>query len=187
MWRPDQFSLQRRSWLAAAGLIVLVAAALTILLNAERIRLPSFSEGIGLELSAPARMLESTVSSAADRGAADGQAGANPFARGQDPGPPSANEAAGLGVDVTVSRRELADRLEEYRGLRGTAGDGPPECAALAAASGRVEAAYATLLEVAAAPRAAASSRAEAVGGSVEALLVEAEAALLDYRQSGCP
>jgi hypothetical protein len=187
MWRPDQFSLQRRSWLAAAGLIALAAAALTILVNAERIRFPSFSEGIGLELSAPARMLDSTVSSAAGRGAADGQAGANPLARGQDPGPPSANEAAGLGGAIAVSGRELAAGLDEYRSLRATGGNGSPDCAALAPAYGRVEAAYATLLEAAAASQGTAASPAEAAGGPVEALLVEADAALLDYQQSGCP
>ena len=187
MWRPDQFALQRRSWLAAAGLVALAAAALTVLVNAGRIGLPSLSEGIGLELSAPARMLDSTVSTAAGRGAADGQAGVIPLARGQNPGAPSANEAAGLGGAIAVSGRELAAGIDEYRSVGATGGDGSPDCAALGAAYGRVEAAYVTLLEAAAASRAAAASQAAAAGEPVEALLVQAEAARLDYQQSGCP
>ncbi len=193
MWRPGQFALRRRSWLAAAGLIALAAAALTVLVTAGRINLPSFSEGIDLELSAPAPMLDNTVSTAAGRGAADGQAGANPLARGQDPGAPSANEAVGLGGAIAVSGRELEAGIDEYRSVRATGGDGSPDCAALGVAYGRVEAAYATLLEATAASQAAAASqataasRAEAAGGPVEALLEEAEAARLDYQQSGCP
>lgn len=158
MWRPDQFALQRRSWLAAAGLVALAAVALTVLVSARRIRLPSFSDGISLELSAPARMLDSKLST-----------------------------SAGLGGAITVSGRELAAGIDEYRSVRATDGDGSPDCAALGAAYGRVEAAYATLLEAAAASQATAVSRAEAAGGPVEALLVEAEAARLDYQQSGCP
>jgi hypothetical protein len=158
MWRPDQFALQRRSWLAAAGLVALAAVALTVLMSARRISLPLFSEGIGLELSAPARMLDSKLST-----------------------------AAGLGGAIAVSGRELAAGIDEYRSVRATGGDGSPDCVALGAAYGRVEAAYATLLEAAAASQATAVSRAEAAGGPVEALLVEAEAAGLDYQQSGCP
>lgn len=186
MWRPDQFALQRRSWLAAAGLVALAAVALTVLISARRISLPSFSEGVGLELSAPARKLDSTVSTAAGQSAADGQAGANPLARGQNPGAPSATKAAGLGGAIAVWGRELAAGIDEYHSVRATDGDGSPDCAALGAAYGRVEAAHATLLEAAAASQATAASRAEAAGGPVEALLGEAEAAGLDYQQSGC-
>ncbi|MCK5412167.1 MAG: hypothetical protein KAJ67_08730, partial [Gemmatimonadetes bacterium] len=75
---------------------------------------------------------------------------------------------------------------DEYRSVRATGGDGSPDCAALGAAYGRVEAAYTALLEAAAASQATAASRAEAAGGPVEALLGEAEAAGLDYQQSGC-
>jgi hypothetical protein len=158
MWRPDQFALERRSWLAAAGLVALAAVALTVLISARRISLPSFSEGIGLELSAPARMLDSTLST-----------------------------AAGLGGAITVSGRELAAGIDEYHSVRATDGDGSPDCAALGVVYDRMEAAYATLLEAAAASQATDVSPAEAAGGPVGALLVEAEAARLDYQRSGCP
>ncbi len=158
LWRPDQFALQRRSWLAAAGLVALAAAALTVLVSARRIRLPSFSEGISVELSAPARMLDSTLST-----------------------------AAGLGGAITVSGRELAAGIDEYHSVRATDGDRSPDCAALGVVYDRVEAAFATLLEAAAASQATDVSPAEAAGGPVGALLVEAEAARLDYQRSGCP
>ena len=164
---------------AATAILAAAAGALTAVSATGRVDLAAMVGDARFQTRALAKALAETLIPT-NQTTADGQAGAVPMARGQDPGAPSANSDMDFASPPGAARQILLERIQEYDRV-GTAAayqGATAACGPLTTAFRQVEAAAATL---AGGPDRPANSAADGEG------LVEAiEAVRRDYDASGC-